>query len=362
MEVNIRMRHGMAYDLCLVIPTGELKECLLSFPNWDKLVHSYGYVRHPMKEMPENLSPPVSHDPETDEWDERGGALRKYKIPPEGHLGQDALNLLDKHGRPTHRVILIGNRNLGNNSWFIAWHRDKTPQCFHLKTEPVTERTYSCLTWHADGRLGIESVQFRPAGDDYRPYRQSDGDDLADKIDWCTYGQQILRDGTPVDIEEVIHQFYDIRHALSFPTTIPEQEEELRGLYEGYPDNFEERVLRAWRSGRPRSRYFHNVVGLAPDNVIILQRHGTIEEFAQWLLELGAQDGLILDNGGSVFTWAWWPIREANKVKGETIRKAGHVIFSAPDWRPPSSSVIAFVLKGPASFDEPRGSVAFAVS
>lgn len=362
METNIRMRHGTSYDLCLTIPREELKECLLSFPSWDKLVHSYGYVRHLMQAMPDRLSPPASHDPETGEWAERGEALREYKRPPEKHLGTRDLNLLDEHERPTQRTLLIGNRNLGNNSWFVAWHRDKTPQCFRLLAEPVTKRTYSCLTCYSNGHLGIESVQFQPSGDDYRPYRLSDGDDLADKIDWCSYGQQILRDGIPVDIAEIIHEFYDIRHALFFPTTTPEQEEELRDIYDGYPEGFQENALEAWRRGHPRSRYFHNAVGLAPDNVIILQRHGTIEEFAHWLLELGAQDGLILDNGGSVFTWAWWPIREVNKANHETIRKTGHVVFSAPDWRPPSSSVIAFVLKGPATVDEPRGSVAFSVS
>jgi len=355
------MQHGLAYDLCLMIPKAELEECLLSFPHWEKLVHSYGYVRHPMGEIPEHLSPPVTHDPESGEWKERGKALSKYKLPLEEHLKGNDLKLLDAQGQLTRRAILIGNRNLGNNSWFVAWHRNKKPRCFHLKGEPIEERSYTCITWWQEGGLSIETVRFKPERGDYRPYRLLDGKDLADEIIWCTYGQQILRAGKPVDIEEIIDQFYDIRHVLYFPTTFEEQEQELRGIYEGYPDSFRENVLKEWRSGRPRSRYLHNVVGLAPDKVIILQRHGTIEEFAQWLLELGAEDGLILDNGGSVFTWAWWPFRDDVETSGGKIRRTGHLLFNAPDWRPNSSSVIAFVLKGPVRYKEPRGSVAFSV-
>ena len=361
MELKIRMQHGLAYDLCLVIPREELEECLLSFPYWDKLIHSYGYVRHPMGEIPKNLSPPASHDPETGEWMERGKALSKYKLPLEEHLGRNDLNLLDNQGQLTRRAILIGNRNLGNNSWFVAWHRAKQPRCFHLKGEPIEERIYSCLVWRREGGLTIEAIKFQPERGDYRPCRALDGQDLSAEIIWCTYGQQILREGGLVDLEEILEQFYDIRHALYFPTTVDEQERELRRVYEGYPNSFQENVLREWRMGRPRSRYFHNVVGLAPDKVIILQRHGTIEEFAHWLLELGAEDGLILDNGGSVFCWGWWPIREVVKADKETIRRTGHLLFSAPDWRPDSSSLLAFVLKGPVPYEEPRGSVAFAV-
>ena len=360
METKIRIQHGVAHDLCLTIAKEELEECLLSFPWWEKLVHSYGYVRHPMGEIPEEKGLPASHDPDTG-WAKGGGALSKYKIPPEGHLRQDGLNLLDEHGRPTRRFILIGNRNLGNNPGFVAWHRDKSPRLFHLKGDEVKKEPYTCLVWYKEGDLRIESIKFKTKGNDHSPYRVADGENLSEMIYWCTYGQQVLRSGKLVDIEEIIDQFYDIRHVLCFPTSDEKGREELRGLYEGYPEEFRDRVLAAWREGRPRSRYIHNAIGIASDRIIILQRHGTIEEIGQWLREEGAEDGIILDNGGSVFTWAWWAFREIIKEGEEEIRITGNLIFNSPDWRPPTISLIAFVLKGPPRHEEPPGSVAFTV-
>ena len=376
MEVKIRMQHGLANDMCLVIPKNELKDCLLSVPGWEWLRQSYGMVRYPMKQIPEDVvgkRASSSYDPEVGEWKVGGKGIERYKIPPSEHLGKTVqfpdtkqspvpgLDLLDSYGRPTRRVVLIGNRNLGNNFWSVAWHKDKEHRCFHLKSEPVSERTYTCLTRYKDGHLGIEAFEFRPEGDDYHPYRASNGEDLSEEIEWCTYGQQVLRDGKLVDVEDIIDQFYDIRHVLYFPTSSEEGKRELQEFYKGYPGTFRKRALDEWRNGRPRSRYIHNAVGIGPDKIILLQRHGTIEEIGQWLKDEGAEDGLLLDNGGSVFTWAWWPITEVFKEDGKDIRITGDLIFNAPDWRPPTVSLLAFVLKGPPRLEEPRGSVSFAV-
>ena len=56
----------------------------------------------------------------------------------------------------------------------------------------------------------------------------------------------------------------------------------------------------------PRARYVHNAVGVNADEVIVVQREGTIEEIGAALVDAGADDGVILDNGGSVVCWVWW--------------------------------------------------------
>lgn len=373
MEIKICMQHGLTNDMCLVIPKNELKDCLLSVPGWEWLRQSYGMVRYPMEQIPEDIAgkrASSSYDPEKEEWKVGGKGINRYKIPPREHLKKtiqfsdseeapvSGLNLLDAVGNPKHRLLLIGNRNLGNNFWFVAWHKDH--KCFHLIDEPVKERTYSCLVSYSGGRLQIESIRFQREGSDYHPYSALDGSDLGGKMNWCTFGQQVLRDGNIVDVEEIIDQFYDIRHVLYFPTSSDEGRKELQELYQGYPGTFRDRALDAWRSGRPRSRYIHNAVGIGPDKIVIIQRHGTIEEIGQWLKDEGAQDGVILDNGGSVFTWAWWPITKIGQ-EGGNVMVRGNTIFSAPDWRSPTVSLLAFVLKGQTYLNEPRGSVSFAV-
>lgn len=377
MEVTVRMIHGVAFDLCLVIPREELEQCLLSMPGWEELVHSYGYIRHRVLDMPDGLELPASQDPETGQWFKGDRGIRRYKVPPEEHLeptvgfedrsAVHGLNLVDEHGRPTHRLILIGNRNLGNNPGFVAWHSEKSPRLFHLKGENVQGRTFTMLTSWKNGDLSIEPITFKPSREGYAPCLPPGHPRKEEDILWCTFGQQVLRKGKIVPIEEIVDQFYDIRHVFWFPLhPIGERrcspaEEQLARIYENYPSAFREKALGELRAGRPRSRYLHNAVGIAPDKVMILQRHGTVEEIGHWLREKGAEDGLILDNGGSVFTWAWWAYRDVIRVGDKRLVRTGNVIFSAPDWRLETVSLIAFVLRGPARHVEPSGTIAMAM-
>ncbi|MEM1552064.1 MAG: hypothetical protein QXH03_05300 [Candidatus Bathyarchaeia archaeon] len=358
-------------------------------PGWEEVANkSYGYIRHHIHGIPQSLVPPASQDPRTGEWLAWDAGLKRYKVPPESHLepvislgptrAVHGLNLLDGDGNPTCRLILIGNRNLGNNPGFVAWHSQKQPRLFHLQGEFFEDeeglpKVFTMLTAWKGGDLTIESIRFKPTGNDYMPCLLQHHSGKEEEIAWCTYGQQVLRKGEVVSIEEIIDQFYDIRHVFWFPThqgnqtSCPIGEEELRALYAYYPTEpkgltrWRETLLRELYAGRPRSRYFHNAVGVSSDKVFILQRHGTPEEIGYWLREEGAEDGLILDNGGSVFTWAWWAFRDVVQVGGRTVARIGNVIFSAPGWRPPTISLIAFVLKGPPRHVEPPGAVSMAV-
>jgi hypothetical protein len=198
--------------------------------------------------------------------------------------------------------------------------------------------------------LSIETLTF-----DVREQRIHgiDGDqDLSDEIDWATYGQQVLRNGSIVRVDDIIDEFYDVRHVLAFDHRHEQGERIRQDIYDGYPGQFREQALRAWREmGAPRAKYFHNAVGLSASEVIVVQREGTIEEIGTALGDAGADDGLILDNGGSVVCWVWW----AN-------RYAGGVISPTVDYRPPGTSAIAFVLKGPLNIDLPGGSVSYSTA
>jgi len=107
--------------------------------------------------------------------------------------------------------------------------------------------------------------------------------------------------------------------------------------------------------GLPRNRFFHNCIGISDENVYILQREGTVEEVANWLKDAGARDGIILDNGGCVLLGM-----EEGPFQQNGYPKGG-ILFSAPDFRAPSSAVVVFVLKGPAATCLPGGSVSYAV-
>jgi hypothetical protein len=251
---------------------------------------------------------------------------------------------VDADGKPKRRVIVIGSRNVGNNHGFVAWQKDENQKLFHVRGEPFNHPSYSCLVIHQDGRLAVRALRFEQD-------RVFESDtDITEEVTWCVYANWVLRDGKVVNIEEIIDQFYDIRHVLAFEREHPLGKQIEAFLYEGYPERFRENALRAWREkGVPRNRFLHNVLGLSDNSIFILQREGTIEEVAHWLKEAGASDCLILDNGASPFCWAWWPYPK------------GGFLFTAPDFRPKASAVIAFILKGPAATDLPGGSVSFSI-
>lgn len=154
----------------LKIPHEELEGCYLSFPHWGNLCNSsYGYIRHQISEdiPPKDVGLPASHDPHPDDpqdpkkgWEKFGRGLKKYKPIPEEHLQH--LGMLDEIGIPKKRVILIGNRNLGNNPGFVAWHREKIPDFSTSKAIPYGKKVYSCFTYYRDGKLVIEHIRFKP--------------------------------------------------------------------------------------------------------------------------------------------------------------------------------------------------------
>lgn len=188
---------------------------------------------------------------------------------------------------------------------------------------------------------------------------------MTQEIEWCTYGQQILKDGKITKIEDVIHEFHDIRHVLALDPFRDDGKKALDEIYGYSPgneespfnfDQFRRNALEKWKSGTPRSRYLHNCVGLSEEDVFILQQEGTPEELAQNLRKAGAQDAIILDNGGSVGCWAWWAYR--SKDDNEAF---GGFIFTAPDYRPPATSIIAFRLRGPVQTKMPPASASVTV-
>ena len=330
MRLEITRIEGLRNDLLLRIDRSEIETIRLSVANRDRLMTLPGMPRHR----------PASA--------EEAQGIADAKVPIEEHLRR--LGVVDESGQARQRAIAISNRNLGTNHGHVAWQRDEQPPIVQIRDDPFAGRPRSCLTARAGGRLSIETLTF-----DVREQRIHAVDvdrDLSDEIEWASYGQQVLRNGSVVRIDDILDEFYDLRHVLAFDHRHEQGERIRREIYEGYPGGFRERALRAWREhGTPRARYFHNVLGLSAREAIVLQREGTIEEIGAALRDAGADDGLILDNGGSVVCWAWW----ANNY-------AGGIVSPTVDYRPPGTSAIAFVLKGPLNVDLPGGCVSYSTA
>jgi hypothetical protein len=330
MRLEINRLEGLRNDLLLRLERSEIDCARLSVAHRERLMALPGMPRH------------RAATPREDQ------AVAGCKISLQHHL--QGLGIVDPSGQLRQRAIAIGNRNLGTNHGHVAWQRAETPRLFHVLEDPCDYPAYSCLTAWRNGALSIEDLRFDFAAD--QVYDARDGRDLGDEIEWATFGQRVLRRGSVVRIEEIADQFYDFRHVLAFDHHRQEGERIRLDLYRGYPRAFRENTRVAWQArGVPRSRYYHSAIGLSPGALFVLQREGTVEEIADGLKMAGAEDGLILDNGGSVACWVWW----ANAY-------AGGIVSPTIDYRPPGTSAIAFLLKGPVRVDQPGGSVSYSVS
>jgi len=329
MRLEINRLEGLSNDLLLRLERREIDSVLLSVAERRKLMALPGIPRH-RAGTPEEIQ-----------------QLSQCRVPIDTHLQR--LGVLDDSGTIRRRAVAISNRNLGTNHGNVAWQRGETPRLFHIQEDPVDYPSHTCLTVWRSGGVSIEDLRFdREAG---RVHAAGDGRDLSDEIEWATFGQRVLHQGRIARIEDIAWQFYDIRHVLAFDHHRMQGEEIHHMIYRDYPQGFRDNVRNAWREvGIPRARYFHNAIGLSSDAVFVLQQEGTVEEIGAALKAAGADDGLILDNGGSVVCWVWW----ANLYAGGTVS-------TTVDYRPDGTSAIAFLLKGPLMTDLPGGSVSYTV-
>lgn len=329
MRLEINRLEGLRNDLSLRLELAEIEAARLNIANRQRLMALPGMPRH--RE--------ASHD--------EAQSVAGCKIVIDEHLRH--LGVLNAEGKPLCRAVAISNRNLGANHGNIAWQRNASPPIFHVAEDPCGYAAYSCLTAWRDGHLSIEDLRFDFTAQ--RIHQAADDLDLSGEVEWATFGQRVLRAGRLTPIEDIIDQFYDLRHVLAFDHH-KEHGVRVRNCgYRDYPAKFRENSLIAWRDyGVPRARYYHSAIGFSRDALFIQQREGTVEEVAAALREAGADDGIILDNGGSVVCWAWWLNQYCGGIVSPTI-----------DYRPPGTSAIAFVLKGPVTHDLPGGSVSYSV-
>ena len=225
MRLEITRVEGLRNDLLLRIERSEIETVRLSVANRDGLMTLAGMPRHR----------PASA--------EEAQGIADAKVPIEEHLRR--LGVVDASGKARQRAIAIGNRNLGTNHGHVAWQRDEQPPIVRIGEDPFAGRPRSCLTVRAGGRLSIETLTF-----DVREQRihAVEGDrDLSDEIEWATYGQQVLRSGSVARVDDIIDEFYDLRHVLAFDHRHEQGERIRQEIYDGYPGQFRERALRAWR-------------------------------------------------------------------------------------------------------------------
>jgi hypothetical protein len=328
MQLAIQKTPGVRNDLVVRIRREELEKVCFHIANRAEFMRLPGLLRGPQNQ---------------DEAERR--SVNRLKRPLEEHLrelSEDRDPLMDTEGVPQRCMIAIGSRNVGNNRGFQAWQREFEPHHFRIRDDRESSRAVPMLTYEKAGGLSARDLLLKDGT------VLENEKDVAHLIDWCVVANCVLRHGRPVPIEEIADEFYDIGHLIAADR---EKEKQIwQDLYDGFSLRSRQTIVRVMRDrALPRNRYLHSALGLSDSEVVILQREGTPEEIAGWLQESGATDGFILDNGGSVFCWVWW------------LGARGGYIYQAPDFRPPSSAVVLFVLYGVPYTTLPGGSISYTV-
>lgn len=232
--------------------------------------------------------------------------------------------------------IVISNGNLGNNPWNIAWQYDQQPNlyCLSSEKEPFAERVYSCFVVPKQGPSKIKDVTFDTSG----AIKDADGIDLDFEVDWCSSGQQIVKDNQVVPIESMIEQFSDPRHVFELKDYGKTKEKDIAIMHQllaGYPRGYREKMLEQLENGLTRGTHYHNLIGTTQQGIAIFESSGILEEVAQRAIGKGITDAIVLDNGGSIGVYTSW------------LYQNGGFINHGSYFRPQRISTIALVLTSP---------------
>lgn len=226
--------------------------------------------------------------------------------------------------------FLVSNGNLGNNFWNLSWEYDKNPQLYCLEGEEFTKRVYSCFVVPKIGNPKIESVKFN----ELEEILDETGNNISNEVNWCNYGQMIVRESNVVPIEEIIEEFCDIRHIFDLDNRKEDDKKVLGEFYIDYTQRFKEKMLRELESRRKRGEHYHSTLGIMDSGITIFHSKDVVENIAKKLIDRGIKDAIVLDNGGSVGLYASW----LNDNNGGWLNTCSY-------FRPERISYIGVVLK-----------------
>lgn len=311
---------------------------------------------------------------------------------------------IEKEGYARTRLVaFIGNGNILSNPYFVQWRKGTL---YFIDGEPINKRTYTSLVVWEDDRVSIEELKYESTGDGKWKYTVVGKDTKEDDphIKYATFGQRIVKEGEAFDPKDIYEQFYDIRHILDLPHIgrgLYFGWGQLKQDNQKIPEAFEKAITLDFKFRGSESRdwepeeintklqdkagyknvsyaankrkdnlepgeyiiegdqihirlkeaiYPHNIIGVKKDGqVIVVQSHGlsgktgtTLSEATKKLINEGAYNAIILDNGADVMMW------KDKESKGYSGTDKGFIAKSDAFWkdnRDHTTSIVAFYLK-----------------
>ncbi len=323
--------------IVIKIPKEVIEKIYLSAPGWNHLNGSKGYVRDRVRSC---------NKPDTDEKNIDLKAYRDYDEKKCVFTYEDHINGLLKEYKlsETDYWLIIGARNLGNNLRIVGYREGEgLLQLFGEQADTNPHVEYTCLCMKENGSFSIERIKF------------SGGKPNQEGIIWAVSGQELVWDGKAVQsdeevFEKILPYTYDMRNIWRTkgssrieqnPSWIPDMadcfvenlgrspEELAKKLLEKKKEISEQKNIELERE----SRYLHSAIGISKEgDIIIVQRHGKIEDIAKTLKDAGAERAIELDQGGSC------GVMIGKNDQPESIR----IIFSSHYFRPRATALLVF--------------------
>jgi hypothetical protein len=134
-----------------------------------------------------------------------------------------------RNAHPDERVVAwTGNGNLLSNPHFVAFDGSSQRSVLYCLASELKHlgkhgRSYTCLVVRKPGYspiICIERVCFEDGADGPHVY-SAKGEEITSEVEFATYGQMLIEDGTVIGDEDLIRmvgnqEFYDLRHLLLF--------------------------------------------------------------------------------------------------------------------------------------------------
>lgn len=279
-------------ELYMEIPYCMIKEMKLSIPEREALNQGSGIIRNKENPVGYRIVKDEQHDSKqlSDVYGADIEEARRYHRTYQEHAADMGL---------TEQFIVIGNGNLGNNPWYTAWQKEETKKRFALSGEPE-DRTYGVLIISGNDTPQITRCIIKEEG-----IYQSIGGKIGNMIEdvlWATTGIPIILEGKEVPLEDIIEEFYDIRHIFDWIDHGPKKEsniEHLKYVYKAAEELGWKETINFCMGSMPRARFLHSIIGTKEDCLVIAHSYGTIEEIAVDMARQEVENAIILDQGGS---------------------------------------------------------------
>ena len=242
------------------------------------------------------------------------------------------------------RAVAITNRNLGTNHGHVAWQRTLTPKIFHIREDPLDEPAYPCFVVWRDGGVAIADLRFDVGAG--RVVDARDGRDVGDEIEWATSGQRVLRGGQVARVDDIADRL--TTSGMYWRSITIERKASESGV-----------IIATTRERSATTSGARGTISASPARATFTTRSDS--RATRWWSSSarGRSRRSARRSGPRVqMTGSSWTTAGASPAGCGGPTYAGGLVSPTVDYRPPGTSAIAFVLKGPARVDPPGGSVA----